>query len=250
MIIKNYDKKKYPFAEIISNLFEVNNLENVHQIYKEVSEGEKLDQKNEADTLFHKKYYDKLRGGWSELTDIFETFIREEISRTIKGPFLYQTMPSFRVQVPKQKAVSNWHYDADYKHGHPDWEINVQIALSEAKDTSATWVESVPGLGDYKPINLKDNQYCIFNGNRCVHGNFFNESNKSRVSYDFRIMPCFIYDVNGTAIFRTYDGEELNNYQEEKNKSKFVGKLNSESSFYGKKWEPNHYYSFFDPRKK
>jgi len=249
MITKSYDKQKYPFSKIISNLFEISNLENVHELYWEVSEGEKLDQTNEADTPFHKKYYNKLKEGWPELTKIFNYFIEEEISKTIKGPFLYQTMPSFRVQVPKQKAVSNWHYDADYKHGHPDWEINIQIALTEAKNTSATWVESVPGLGNYTPINLNDDQYCIFNGNRCVHGNFLNQTNKSRVSYDFRIIPCFLYDIEGNAIFRTYEGEELINYQEEINSSKFVGKLNSKNSFYGKKWIPKEYYSFFDPRK-
>ena len=166
MYKKQYDTKKYPFSRIISSFFEVEKLTELHLLDKELCEGSLLSQENEAETSFHKKYYKKLNSGWPELTDTFTSFVESEISKIIKGPFLYQTTPSFRVHVPNQTAVSKWHYDSDPNHGHPDWEINIQIALTKAYDTSATWVESVPGLGNYQPMNLSENEYIIFNESR------------------------------------------------------------------------------------
>jgi len=234
--VKKYNTDKYPFSKIICNFFEVDNLENLHLLDKSLCKGQKLTQENEANTNFHKKYYKKLNDGWPELETCFQQFVENEISPLFKCSFLYQTMPSFRVQVPNQIAVSNWHYDTDYNHGHPDWEINIQIALTDAFDTNATWVESIPGLGDYKPMNLLKDEYTIFNGNKCIHGNYFNQTKKTRVSYDFRVIPYYIFDGNGNKIYNVVE----NNSEKE-----FVGKLNSENSFYGRKWTVGQYYSVF-----
>ena len=46
------------------------------------------------------------------------------MSPLIKEPFAYQKTPSFRVQVPNNKAVSLWHTDSDEQHLHPVGELN------------------------------------------------------------------------------------------------------------------------------
>jgi hypothetical protein len=44
---------------------------------------------------------------------------------------------------------------------HPEWEINFQVALTDIYDTQATWVESVPGLKDFSPMEMKYGEYYI-----------------------------------------------------------------------------------------
>ena len=242
---KQYNTKKYPFAKMVAGLFEVQNLTELHSLDKGLCDGTRLSQENEAETSFHKKYYERLNSGWPELTETFTNFVESEISKIIKGPFLYQTTPSFRVHVPNQTAVSKWHYDSDPSHGHPDWEINIQIALTRAFDTSATWVESVPGLGDYQPMNLEQDEYIIFNGNKCVHGNYSNKTEETRVSYDFRVLPCMMYDGYGEPIFSCYRGIDLKKFKATKHG--FVGKFNSPHSYYGKEWVPGGDYALYVP---
>ena len=243
MYKKQYDKNKYSFSKIVGQFFGVEDLSRVHLLDEELCSSKKLDQENEANTFFHKKYYEKLNSGWPELTNVFSKFVSEEISKIIKGPFLYQTMPSFRVHVPNQTAVSNWHFDTDPNHGHPEWEINVQIALTDSENSSATWVESIPGLGDYAPMNLKEDEYVIFNGNKCMHGNFENKTEKTRVSYDFRVLPCIKYDVHGKPTFVSYRNEYVDNILKGHD-CEYVGRFNSPNSYYGREWKDGGYYTF------
>tara|TARA_Y100000593_G_C4265860_1_gene314709 strand:+ start:233 stop:904 length:672 start_codon:yes stop_codon:yes gene_type:complete len=186
---KAYDITNYNFDTMVSSLYGVENLDELHNLDTSLTEAKPLEQKNEAETYFHNKFYSKLNDGWQEIRDAYENFIQNEVSVLFDEDFLYQKFPSFRVQVPNQTAVSKWHYDSDEDHGHPDWEINFQLALTVMRDTSATWVETIPGLGDFKPMELEVGQYSIFNGNKCRHGNRSNETGKSRVSMDFRVLP-------------------------------------------------------------
>ena len=56
------------------------------------------------------------------------------------------------------------------------------------------WLESVPGLGDFKPVEMEVGEYTIFYGNKCAHGNKENKTGKTRVSMDFRVLPYDKYD--------------------------------------------------------
>jgi hypothetical protein len=238
---RTYDTKKYNFAEIVANLYGVEDLTTLHNLSLELCSAEPLTQENEAETIFHKKFYEKLNAGWDELTAAFTGFVEQEIAKMFKGPFLYQTTPTFRVQVPNQTAVSKWHYDSDPNHGHPNWEINIQVALTDVFGTNATWIESVPGLGDYEPIEIERSQYAIFDGNRCCHGNYSNKTGQTRVSYDFRVLPCNMYDGYGEPIFALYRGVDSKMFSS--TKYGFVGKFNNPTSYYGKEWAPGGYYT-------
>ena len=108
--------------------------------------------------------------------------------------FVYQAFPSFRVHIPNDQAIHKWHHDSDEHHNHPDWEINFQVALTKMWDSNAMWLESVPGLGDFKPVEMEVGDYTIFYGNKCAHGNKENKTGKTRVSMDFRVLPYDKYD--------------------------------------------------------
>jgi ectoine hydroxylase-related dioxygenase (phytanoyl-CoA dioxygenase family) len=214
-----YASDKYNFESMILSLYNIKNLQELHLLDKELGSAAPLEQKNEAETYFHDKFYSKLRNGWKEIEDAFEKFVADEVSPLFDEDFLYQVFPSFRVQVPNQTAVSKWHYDSDEDHGHPDWEINFQIALTKMQDSSACWIETVPGLGDFSPMNLELGEFVIFNGNKCRHGNHSNETGKTRVSFDFRVLP-------------------INRYDESTDKS----------SFYGRKFVDGEYYKRYRKR--
>ena len=89
-------------------------------------------------------------------------FVRNEVSQYFSEDFVYQSFPSFRIQLPHEKAIHYWHYDNDKEHMHPEWEINFQIAITDMSDANCIWIETVPGLKDFKPMILKYGEYSIF----------------------------------------------------------------------------------------
>lgn len=215
-VLKSYTTADYNFNLLVASLFEVEDLTRLHLLDLSLCVAEQLEQNNEAETYFHKTFYSKLKNGWPEIEKTYEDFVSKEVAPFFDEDFLYQQFPTFRVQVPNQTAVSKWHYDSDEDHKHPDWEINFQIALTEMKGTSATWVETVPGLNDFSPMNVGYGQFCIFNGNKCRHGNKRNETDKTRVSFDFRVLPISRHD-----------------------------KKTNKKSYYGKKFAEGGYYKRF-----
>ena len=198
-VVKNYDPKKYDFCKEVEKVFSVNSgdLDQLHILRKELMPEEELNFGNETKTDFHKIFYGNLNSEkGKDIKEVYSRFIGEVIYPIFNRPFLYQKFPSFRVHIPNDKAIHKWHYDSDDDHRHPDWEINFQIALTNMFDSNAMWIESVPGIGDYKPIEMKVGQFAIFNGNKLTHGNKPNITNKTRVSMDFRVLPYDRYDAS------------------------------------------------------
>ena len=188
-----YDIDKYRFAELVSKAFEVDDLSLLHINRKDLLPPQKLDFSNESKTKFHELFYKKLNSPWTSLIESYEDFIKNEISLYFKEGFIYQTFPTFRVHIPNYKAIHQWHYDSDPIHKHPPWEINVQVPLTKIINTQATWIESVPGLEDFLPMEMDYGEYVFFDGNRCKHGNRVNKEGHTRVSFDFRVMPLSKY---------------------------------------------------------
>tara|TARA_R100000808_G_C2090091_1_gene110818 strand:- start:19 stop:699 length:681 start_codon:yes stop_codon:yes gene_type:complete len=192
-----YNTNQINFLNLLESAFNVEDLERIHEEL-EVSylapEGE-AGLGNDTDSVFHKIFYKKLNSGWLEFTECYKKFITDIIMPIMKvDKIIYQKKPSFRIQYPNSKAVTTWHYDSDELHRHPDWEINVQVALTEMKNETSTWIESVPGLRDFSPMNMTPGEFWIFNGNKCLHGNKPNTTDKTRISFDFRVIPFDRYN--------------------------------------------------------
>lgn len=151
----------------------------------------------DSHTEFHELFYSTLNNGWSELVDKYNLFIKEVIAPYLGlNEFLYQKYPTFRVHLPDNKAMSMKHYDSDEKHTHPKGEINFIYALTDMYDTNTIWVEKMPRLEEYLPVTLKQGEGICFNGNICSHINKINKTGKTRVSFDFRILPLNYYNPN------------------------------------------------------
>ena len=202
MIINNLNFKKhsydiniYPFKKMIQDIYEVEKIEKLHLERPDLLPMKKLKFENEASTKFHKIFYDRLNNNWKEFIDIYESFIKNEIVKLFDEPFAYQYLPSYRVQIPNEKAIHKWHFDSDEDHKHPDGEINFCLAITKMKDTTAIWSETSPGKKDFFPMEIDYGQYFNFNGNKCTHGNKINTSNNVRISLDFRILPKSNYST-------------------------------------------------------
>ena len=146
---------------------------------------------------FHKVFDNRIDAGWPEFMNTYISFLKEVIHPLFEDDCLmYQKFPGIRFCRPGAKAVYKWHSDGDGDHKHPLGEVNIFLPLTKCFNTNAMWYESVPGMGDWKPLEIDNGQFLIGYLNQCRHGNKVNETGKTRVSFDFRVMPDFAYDEN------------------------------------------------------
>ena len=207
-VVKKFDIGTFNFDELVQCSFNTHvPLENLHTLLPPTHSLETVTFENDNETWFHKTFYSKLNLGWPEFEDLYHQFIIDVVVPVMgHRDFIYQARPTFRVHVPENKSVGEFHRDHDYNHQLG--EINFSIAVTNMKDTSAIWIESVPGLGDYHPINMRKGEFAIFDGNRCRHGNKINETGYTRVSFDFRILPLSEYD-SASSLKSTGKGKKM-----------------------------------------
>jgi hypothetical protein len=188
-MIKTYDYnlEKYNFVSLIQDLFKRENLQELHEDLE--VQYDLFDKPGkDSDTQFHNVFYNRMRSGWLEFTDLYQDFIRDVIAPSlgVKDKLIYQRWPSFRVHLPDNCAVGGWHCDGDYNH--PSGEINFILAITPMYESNTVIAESEPGKMDFRQLEIKPGQVTRFNGNECTHGNLPNRTGVTRVSFDFRIM--------------------------------------------------------------
>ena len=177
MKIIKYDTEKYPFSKIVRSLYEVplEELDN-HDRKKNLALGE------DTHTAFHKSFYKKIDEGWPEFEKLYSSFLREVIFPLFEDDVLiYQKYPNIR-----------FHKD----HKHPPGEINIFLPITKCYGTNTIWTETLPGFGDYHPQEMEYGEFLIAYLNQTRHGNKTNETDMTRVSFDFRVIPGFAYDEN------------------------------------------------------
>ena len=192
MKIFDFDITAFQFRYVVESLFGTS-LESLN------SPEEKLDLEAGGDTQtsLHARFYEKLnsKGGWPELEEIYTNFLREKVCCLFEdSSFMVQRCPNIRFSRPGAKAVYTWHSDGDERHGHPPGEINIYLPITRSYGPASIWVESLPGLGDFQPVDLEHGQFLMAYLNRLRHGNVTNTTGETRVSLDFRIVPLSAYD--------------------------------------------------------
>ena len=198
MKLFTYDTSVFDFRKLLLDNFECSDLQNLHKQYNTWLPEEELSFSEESSTKFHEKFYEKLREPWNEFIDLYHSFIREHVSANVREgrSLLFQTLPSFRVHLPNEKAIHKVHYDGDEDHRHPPGEINVFLPMTDCLPNNTIWAESSPGKSDFSPMLLSYGEYAVWNGNECAHYNKSNTEELTRVSFDFRLLPKSKYDPN------------------------------------------------------
>lgn len=193
-----FDAYRYDFVTVVEELFGEGELEDLHEVHSSL-----FQVGDDSKTSFHKAFYDRYRSGWPEMEAMYSRFISEFVSKLFQEDFLYQKFPTFRVHLQGNVAVGAFHTDAEFKH--PAGEVNFIIPLTNSIGSASVWLESAPGKGDYRPMNLFVGELVRFNGNTLSHGNKVNTTDKARVSMDFRVLPVSCYhpdEGDGVSVTR------------------------------------------------
>ena len=194
---KNYSTSEFPFLNLfIDHLKKINvgDIDNLHKLIpNEWLPKEKVNYINDQDIKFYEYLY-KIDDGYSLLNkskrgsflNLFDKFVLKIAKEYFKENVIYQSKPTLRIHLPDNMAVGEFHRDRDYNH--PIEEINFWIPVTKAVETNTVWIESDYDKKDYQPMNLDYGQFIYFDSG-LLHGNKLNLEKKTRISFDFRIIP-------------------------------------------------------------
>lgn len=210
-----YDIDDFPFPACITNAL---NVENLSLIHKQTKNHKLLRKNTEQLTEWHQKYYSAI--DHTEFGETFQSMYKEfllELSFDFPGMMgepciVYQSIPTLRVHLPNNVAVSEYHRDRDYNH--PRSEFNVFLPLTKVERSNTIWVETAEGREDFKPIEITPGEIAIFKGCDLLHGNHLNTSKKTRVSLDFRYIPFSQYQKSEERCPYTGKKFEIGSYYE------------------------------------
>lgn len=131
---------------------------------------------NDQATPYHILFYSK----FYHIEDYYRKFIKCIVEPHVGEEVVFQRVPTFRIQFPGNVAVGEPHKDSDYNH--PSEAINFWLPLTDVNKHNGIWTAD-------GPITCKYGQLVVFDGANIEHWNNPNKSNKTRVSFDFRVIP-------------------------------------------------------------
>ena len=73
----NYDIKKYPFVKMVTDLFNINELNKIHMLSNNKIIDKLFTNENDDTTPYHDKFYKKLNNGWDEFEKVYINFIKK-----------------------------------------------------------------------------------------------------------------------------------------------------------------------------
>jgi ectoine hydroxylase-related dioxygenase (phytanoyl-CoA dioxygenase family) len=181
--IHEYDVGVFDFGRLVAEALRIDQLAEAHNTSGDY---EIFSRETDQSSVFHARFYDWFRES-DAFTQLYRRFIATVITPLIGEELVFQRIPNLRVHLPGNVAVGEFHRDADYHHGGE--EVNFWTALTDAHDTNTIWIESEPDKGDFQPMDLHYGQVLMFDGVHLRHGNKTNETGRTRVSFDFRVIP-------------------------------------------------------------
>ena len=178
----HYNTEASDIRQLLLDLWEVEDLENLH----EVKEYPTFTMEDNSNTEFHKKFYDKLRGGWPEFMEAYIKIVKTP--EWITPDYLYQTTPTLRIHLVNNWATPEFHKDTQKGYNHPNYEKNWVIPLTNCYGNNSLWVESSPEKFDFHPIKMSYGDLIAWDGGKLLHGNKINDTLTTRVSFDYRTL--------------------------------------------------------------
>ena len=207
-----YNVKKYYFRDIISYWFGGVNLSKLHKI----KQYEHFERETDQSTIWHEKFYEMIRSDVS-FTDTYVKFLTDVIKPRFGEQIVYQKIPTFRVHLPNNIAVGEFHKDKHYRD--VEWaekvkETNYYLPLTKAYDTNTIWTESEEDKSDFKPIYSNYGECVEWEASKLTHGNKDNVTSITRVSVDFRVIPKSRYIESNHLTINTKIRFDVGGYYE------------------------------------
>ena len=185
-----YDTDKYSFRKILEDLYGTP----LEELHLWLGEFEKFERSNDQLTIVHRVFYSNYERIFKKQ---YESFINEVVKDIVKMPFAYQKIPTFRIGLPGNRFVGEFHLDSHYHH--PDFELNFNVGLSNYKIPACLVSEPFPKSKKFEPIECEYGELFSFNHIDCVHGAELNSTNQTTVSFDFRLAMMPFYDENSAT---------------------------------------------------
>jgi len=123
-------------------------------------------------------------------------FLESVIKPRFNEEIVYQKIPTFRVHLPNNVSVGEFHKDKHYrdeKWANEVQELNYFLPLTNAYGTNTIWAETEEDKGDFKEIRAEYGECIEWNASKLTHGNKQNITRNTRVSFDFRVIPISRY---------------------------------------------------------
>lgn len=185
-----YNKKLFTFKSLIKEALNVRHLDQLHKIQ---TCNNILTRDKDQSTLWHRLYYTNNK----DFLLLYKLFIQNVIKPLYHGEqIVYQKIPTFRVHLPGNIAVGDWHKDKfyrDQKWSNYVKEQNYYLPFTNTNKYNTFWVESEEDKGDYEPALVNYGEILEWDGANLMHGNKENKSDFTRVSVDFRVIPVSRY---------------------------------------------------------
>ncbi|MGB6151958.1 MAG: hypothetical protein WBG48_08200 [Pricia sp.] len=192
MEIITYDVEKYNFPKIISDFLNMGDLDTLQPEFADEPSGDEDSlYKNMERTKAYSQLYAALNSDKGKrFYDTYNLFIEEVLRPHFGDAIYYQAKPTHRILYANAPGVSRFHRDRDY--GHNTDEVNFFVPQTQAFATNTLWIESEEGKEDFKPVEIGPGEFLKFDGANLMHGAKANISDKTRVSFDFRILPAHL----------------------------------------------------------
>ena len=183
-----YDTKKYYFYEYLSALFGVSDLENIHEY---LGHFDPFKREQDQYTILHKIFYANFKKPNSPLQKMYENLVKDFISSLVPQKFYYQKIPTFRIGLPENKFVGEFHRDTAYNH--QPYELNFNLAIANYKSTAALITEDIAGSKNLITAEIDYGEVMGFDHIGCLHGSGINQTGKTMMSIDFRLALADMY---------------------------------------------------------
>jgi len=188
--ILKYDVDVYNFTKEVASVYGISDLSEIHNKWVGAKSYEIFyDIREDQSTVYHQKFYRDIVD--TNFYDLYYLLIKNVVSDLIQEDFLYQKIPTFRVHLPNNLAVGEYHRDREYSHS--SHEINFYLPLTKAWGTNTIWTETEYNKNNFYPLNVDVGEIVMWDGANLLHGNKMNDTGKARVSVDFRILPLSKY---------------------------------------------------------
>jgi len=170
-----YSLEDYPFPTWVARSLEVDNLTSL------TADLQLNTWQTDQTSPWHGPFYASF-GRWQ---DAYVDFLRDVVAPRFGEPVYYQRVPTFRVHLPGNLAVGEFHTDAQYHH--PEDEVSFWLPLTPAYDTCSLWVADDDDA--LRGVVARPGEVVEFSAAKRLHGNYVNQTGHSRVSFDFRCLP-------------------------------------------------------------
>jgi ectoine hydroxylase-related dioxygenase (phytanoyl-CoA dioxygenase family) len=181
-----YDTKLWDLRAIVADFFGTDALESLHLDPRWNPHEPGLALPSFAITQNSWDVSKDLRSAVGERSAAVIKSLIDEVVTELVGPIRsHQPLAMMRVNFHGSKAILRFHNDREY--GQKPNAMNIWLPVTKVFGSNSMYVESSPGLSDFRPVELEYGQALIFYGTELLHGTLDNVSGGTRITYDFRV---------------------------------------------------------------